>query len=74
MRPAAGLTHLDAAGRARMVDVAAKPITERVAVASCEVRLAPSTAALLLDGRCRRETRFRWSGSPVSRPPSAPTS
>lgn len=48
--PSAGLTHLDAAGHARMVDVAAKPITERVAVASCEVRLAPSTAALLLDG------------------------
>src|SRR6056297_3883359 len=45
-----GLTHLDEAGRARMVDVAAKPVTERVAVASGEVRLAPATAALLLDG------------------------
>jgi cyclic pyranopterin monophosphate synthase len=49
--PAPELTHLDADGRARMVDVAAKPVTERVAVAACEVRLAPATAALLLDGR-----------------------
>jgi cyclic pyranopterin phosphate synthase len=48
--PPTELTHLDADGRARMVDVAAKPVTDRVAVASCEVRLAPSTAALLLDG------------------------
>lgn len=47
---ARGLTHLDADGRARMVDVASKPVTDRVAVASCEVRLAPATAALLLDG------------------------
>ncbi|MFP4149447.1 MAG: cyclic pyranopterin monophosphate synthase MoaC [Nitriliruptoraceae bacterium] len=46
----AALTHVDAAGRARMVDVAAKPVTDRVAVATAVVRLAPHTAALLLDG------------------------
>lgn len=46
----ASLTHVDEAGRARMVDVAAKPVTDRVAVASAVVRLAPRTAALLLDG------------------------
>jgi cyclic pyranopterin phosphate synthase len=45
-----GLTHLDAQGRAHMVDVAAKPITERTAVATCTVELSPTTAALLADG------------------------
>ena len=44
------LTHLDAAGQARMVEVAGKPVTDREAVASCEVRMAPATARLLLDG------------------------
>lgn len=48
---AGGLTHLDARGRARMVDVGGKAVTDRVAVASAEVRLAPETAALLLDGQ-----------------------
>jgi cyclic pyranopterin phosphate synthase len=45
-----GLTHLDAAGRARMVDVGAKPATDRRAVASAEVRMRPATARRLLDG------------------------
>jgi cyclic pyranopterin phosphate synthase len=40
---AARLTHLDARGRARMVDVGAKPVTERVAVASATVRMQPAT-------------------------------
>ena len=44
-----GLTHLDAHGRARMVDVGAKPVTERTAVASCEVRLRPEIARLVAD-------------------------
>ena len=44
------LTHLDASGAARMVDVSAKPESERVAVAGCRVRLAPSTLALLAAG------------------------
>ncbi len=44
------LTHLDARGRARMVEVADKPVTAREAVAACEVRMAPATARLLLDG------------------------
>lgn len=46
----AGLTHLDAQGRARMVDVGAKEVTARTAVAGCTVILAPATAALLADG------------------------
>ena len=44
------LTHLDASGQARMVEVADKPVTAREAVASCEVRMTPRTARLLLDG------------------------
>jgi cyclic pyranopterin phosphate synthase len=32
------LTHIDAQGRAQMVDVSGKPATRRVAVASCELR------------------------------------
>jgi cyclic pyranopterin monophosphate synthase len=44
------LTHLDASGRARMVDVGDKPVTARTATASCRVRMSPATAARLLDG------------------------
>jgi cyclic pyranopterin phosphate synthase len=39
------LTHLDDAGRARMVDVAAKDVTERRAIARATVRMSPETAA-----------------------------
>lgn len=45
-----GLTHLDAEGRARMVDVSAKPATARAAVATGFVRMAPSTLALAVAG------------------------
>ena len=44
------LTHLDEQGRARMVDVGAKPETQRLAVARAVVRMAPATARLVLDG------------------------
>ncbi len=44
------LTHLDAAGRARMVDVGAKPATERRAVARAAVRVSPETARKVLAG------------------------
>jgi cyclic pyranopterin monophosphate synthase len=50
MTDEARLTHLDERGSARMVDVGAKDVTERVAVATCSVELAPATAALLADG------------------------
>jgi len=46
----ADLTHLDEAGRARMVDVAAKDVTERRAVARALVRMAPETAAAVERG------------------------
>ncbi len=45
-----GLTHLDAEGRARMVDVSAKPETAREAVAAGLVRMTPETRALALSG------------------------
>ncbi len=44
------LTHLDAAGRARMVDVGDKPDTLREAVARGEVAMRPETAALIQAG------------------------
>jgi cyclic pyranopterin phosphate synthase len=44
------LTHLDAQGRAHMVDVGAKPQTNRVAVARAIVRMAPETAAAVVAG------------------------
>jgi cyclic pyranopterin phosphate synthase len=39
------LTHLDEHGRARMVDVGDKPVTERECVARGSVRMAPETLA-----------------------------
>ena len=45
-----GLTHLDAEGRARMVDVSAKPATAREATAAGFIRMAPETLALALAG------------------------
>jgi cyclic pyranopterin phosphate synthase len=46
-----GLTHLDEAGRARMVDVGGKQVTARAALAQALVRMRPATAALLAEGR-----------------------
>lgn len=45
-----GLTHLDEAGRARMVDVSDKPATAREAVARCRVLMRPDTLALIQTG------------------------
>lgn len=44
------LTHLDADGAARMVDVSAKPVTRRRALARAVVRMAPATAAAVAAG------------------------
>ena len=44
------LTHLDAEGRARMVDVGGKPATDRRAVARAVVRMSPETAAAVAAG------------------------
>jgi cyclic pyranopterin monophosphate synthase len=44
------LTHLDEEGNARMVDVGAKEVTERRAVARAVVRMSPDTAAAVAAG------------------------
>jgi cyclic pyranopterin monophosphate synthase len=44
------LSHLDAEGRARMVDVGDKPLTRRLCVARGAVRMAPETLARIADG------------------------
>jgi cyclic pyranopterin phosphate synthase len=49
-----GLTHIDANGRARMVDVSHKAQTLREAVAEGRVRMAPETLALALAGGGRK--------------------
>ena len=45
--PPLALSHLDDQGRARMVDIGAKPATERLARAEAWVRLGPELAARL---------------------------
>ena len=41
------LSHIDEAGSVRMVDVGAKPLSRRRAIARAEVRMAPETARRL---------------------------
>jgi cyclic pyranopterin phosphate synthase len=48
------LTHLDEHGRARMVDVSAKPDTERTAVARGEIHMKPETLALIRGGQIKK--------------------
>jgi cyclic pyranopterin monophosphate synthase len=45
------LTHFDDAGRARMVDVGAKPDTPREAIAAGSVHMRPETLARIRDGQ-----------------------
>jgi len=49
-----GLSHLDAEGRARMVDVTGKAATAREALASGLVRMSPATRDLALSGGARK--------------------
>jgi len=44
------LTHVDARGRVRMVDVGAKPVTAREAVARGTIRMAPATVRAIRRG------------------------
>ena len=44
------LTHIDASGQARMVDVGAKDITERTATAEAVIDLLPETLKLIIEG------------------------
>ena len=45
-----GLTHLDSAGNARMVDVGAKPQTRRLAVARGHIAMSEQALAAIRDG------------------------
>jgi cyclic pyranopterin phosphate synthase len=48
------LTHLDARGQARMVDVGAKDVTLREAVARCVVRMQPQTLHVLTSSSAKK--------------------
>lgn len=48
------LSHLDAEGRARMVDVGGKPVTERSATAAGQVRMSKVAYELLQQGKAAK--------------------
>ena len=48
------LTHFDEAGNARMVDVGAKDVTERVAVARASITMQAATLALIRDKKAAK--------------------
>jgi cyclic pyranopterin phosphate synthase len=48
------LTHFDPAGQAHMVDVADKPATRRVAVATGRIEMLPATLALIAGGNAKK--------------------
>ncbi len=50
----AGFTHFDAEGKAVMVDVSDKDISERIAVAKGSVIMQPETLALIRDGAVKK--------------------
>jgi cyclic pyranopterin phosphate synthase len=52
------LTHVDPSGRARMVDVSDKAVTERRARAQAVVRVSPQADQLLRDGRLPKGNAF----------------
>jgi cyclic pyranopterin phosphate synthase len=47
-------SHFDARGQAEMVDVGAKPLTERTATARARVTMQPATAALIISGGAKK--------------------
>ena len=54
MQGRAGLSHVDARGRARMVDVGGKPVTIREAVARGEVKMKPATLRAIASDRTKK--------------------
>jgi len=54
----AQLSHLDAEGRARMVDVTAKDITRRVAVAQGKILMRAETLAMIVEKRVAKGDVF----------------
>jgi cyclic pyranopterin phosphate synthase len=54
----AKLTHLDAEGRARMVDVTDKQVTERIAAARGAVFMRPETLSLIMEKKVEKGDVF----------------
>ena len=52
------LSHLDEQGRARMVDVSAKEVTSRIAVARGVIHMRPDTLALILEEKIEKGDVF----------------
>ncbi len=48
------MSHFDESGRARMVDISAKPVTERLARAQGVIRMRPETLAAIREGVTRK--------------------
>src|SRR4051794_19789391 len=48
------LTHIDPKGEARMVDVSAKPSTERIAIAEGRVVMSKATLELIVAGNAKK--------------------
>src|SRR5450755_3183968 len=53
-KQSSALTHIGAKGEARMVDVSAKPATERLAVAEGRVVMSKATLALIISGNAKK--------------------
>lgn len=52
------LTHIDETGRASMVDVGEKSITQRIATARGRVKMAPETLKLIIEGQIKKGDVF----------------
>ncbi|MBA3599019.1 MAG: cyclic pyranopterin monophosphate synthase MoaC [Methylibium sp.] len=50
----AAFTHFDAHGQAHMVDVSAKAVTHRIAVAEGSIRMLPATLELIAQGNAKK--------------------
>ncbi|MDW3184402.1 cyclic pyranopterin monophosphate synthase MoaC [Roseobacter sp.] len=48
------LTHFDGKGDAHMVDVGEKPVTDRIATARCNIKMAPETFDIISEGRAKK--------------------
>jgi cyclic pyranopterin phosphate synthase len=53
-KDSSALSHIDASGDARMVDVSAKPATERTAVAEGRVVMSKATLELIVSGNAKK--------------------
>lgn len=49
-----GLTHFDGSGKAHMVDVSDKAVTDRIATATGHITMTPETLALVADGHAAK--------------------